>query len=133
MKPLVYTFAIAAIALLAWQFNDPSLTRKWLAHVRLSISEIQPGGPAHPQSGAPAGPNGVHKCKVGTEVVYTDAPCAAAGHEQTIQAGTVTVVKGQRPAISAPSLPASAPNVRTLLVDPAGPSIMDKQIERATR
>ncbi|MEY4763574.1 MAG: hypothetical protein RI907_247 [Pseudomonadota bacterium] len=116
---------ILALALAA----GAALVMAVLALQTMAPGVLPPGwarlGPSSPASG-------MHKCKVGAQVVYTDAPCPSGQTEHGIQAGTVNVVKGQRPSLPAPSAPASLPNARALLGDPQEPSLMDKQIERAT-
>lgn len=74
---------------------------------------------------------GVHKCRVGNTVTYTDDPCPTPQAEQAMTGGSVTIVKGQRPSALQSAKSASAPNVRDLLGARDDPSIRDKQIERA--
>lgn len=86
-----------------------------------------------PQQVSRKATSGIHKCKVGGSVVYTDAPCDKPGSEQALGGGSVTVVKGQRPSTSPASESGSQPNVRDMLVgrpNPNEPSLKDQQMDR---
>lgn len=86
-----------------------------------------------PQQVSRKATSGIHKCKVGGSVIYTDAPCEKPGSEQALGGGSVTVVKGQRPSASPASDTGSQPNVRDLLVgrpNPNEPSLKDQQMDR---
>lgn len=77
--------------------------------------------------------SGIHKCKVGDSVIYTDAPCERPGSEQALGGGSVTVLKGQRLSAPPSSDASSQPNVRDLLVGrhkPSEPSLKDQQMDR---
>lgn len=77
-------------------------------------------------------PAGIHKCKVGNTVTYTDEPCKNRSAERPLDKGSVTVVKSQ--GVDAPAAAESKgrlPNVRDLAGPQGEPSIMDRQIERA--
>jgi len=73
---------------------------------------------------------GLHKCKQGGTVVYSDAPCAAGQQAQAMGGGAVTVVPGRRPKPALPAMPASLPNARDLAGDPNQPSLRDQYIDR---
>ncbi|TAL00120.1 MAG: hypothetical protein EPO09_00135 [Aquabacterium sp.] len=80
----------------------------------------------------PKAPAGIHKCKVGNTVTYTDEPCKSRAAERPLDKGSVTVVKSQ--GVEAPAATESKgrlPNVRDLAGPQGEPSIMDRQIERA--
>lgn len=80
----------------------------------------------------PQAPAGIHKCKVGNTVTYTDEPCKNPAAERPLNKGSVTVVKSQSTeAATPPEDKGRLPNVRDLAGPPGEPSIMDKQIERA--
>ncbi len=86
-----------------------------------------------PQQISSKATSGIHKCKVGASVIYTDAPCEKPGTERALGGGSVTVVKGQRPSASASSEAGSQPNVRDMLVgrpNPNEPSLKDQQMDR---
>lgn len=86
-----------------------------------------------PQQVSRKATSGIHKCKVGASVIYTDAPCEKPGAEQALKGGSVTVVKGQRPSATPSSDTGSQPNVRDLLVgrpNPNEPSLKDQQMDR---
>ncbi len=75
---------------------------------------------------------GIHKCKVGNTVTYTDEPCKSPSAERPLDRGSVTVVKSQ--GVDAPVASESKgrlPNARDLAGPQGEPSIMDRQIERA--
>lgn len=87
----------------------------------------QPTAEAVPQA-----PAGIHKCKVGNTVTYTDEPCKNPAAERPLDKGSVTVVKSESPEAVAPSEhKGRVPNVRDLAGPSGEPSIMDRQIERA--
>lgn len=89
--------------------------------------------PEAPQADAlPQAPSGIHKCKVGNTVTYTDEPCKNRATERPLDRGSVTVVKSQ--GVETPAATGSKgrlPNVRDLAGPQGEPSIMDRQIERA--
>ena len=108
----------------AIKFDNDEPTGAGLAGV------AQDAQPAQPDS---KGPTGIRKCKVGGSVIYTDAPCPKSGAEQAMGGGSVTVVKGQRPAVDVAAKAGSAPNVLRDLAgqrNPNEPSMLDKHIDR---
>ncbi|MBI5925365.1 MAG: hypothetical protein HY836_07165 [Aquabacterium sp.] len=85
-----------------------------------------------PVESLPQAPAGIHKCKVGDKVTYTDEPCKNPAAERPLDKGSVTVVKSESSeAAATPEHKGRLPNVRDLAGPPGEPSIMDKQIERA--
>jgi hypothetical protein len=137
MKSFLAFMALLLVATVAWRHKDSSLVHDLAeqeAQVRpvlqfdngSSVVPADSGGPARP-----AASKGIHKCKKGSVVTYTDAPCEHNRHEQALTGGTVTVVKGQRPATQAPAASASQALLRTLAGNPNAPSIRDQAIERA--
>jgi hypothetical protein len=137
MKARFVFLALALGATVAWRYKDAGLVQSITeqeeqARPTLKFdngSSVVPAD-AQPAVGA-AGRSGIHKCKKGSVVTYTDAPCALAKHEQALAGGTVTVVKGQRPATQAAAAAGSQALLRTWAGNPNEPSLRDKAIERA--
>jgi hypothetical protein len=137
MKAILIVVALALGATLAWRYQDAGLMQS----IAEQEEQIRPtlkfdnGSSAVPPDALPAvgaaARSGIHKCKKGSGVTYTDAPCELAKHEQALAGGTVTVVKGQRPAAPAPAAAGSQALLRTLAGNPNEPSLRDKAIERA--
>jgi hypothetical protein len=142
VRKMVMGAALAVLLALVWKYL---LQGRWDARAPASIKhdvmqakEIVSNAGLQSPIEAPTGealtqaPAGIHKCKVGNKVTYTDAPCQSPAAERPLDKGSVTVVKTQRP--QAPDTPEQAsrlPNVRDLAGKPGEPSLMDKQIERA--
>ncbi len=137
MKALFVFLALVLGATVAWRYKDAGLMhsiteQEEQARPTLKFdngSSVVPTD-AQPAVGA-AARSGIHKCKKGSVVTYTDAPCELSKHEQAMAGGTVTVVKGQRPAAPAPAAAGSQALLRTLAGNPNEPSLRDKAIERA--
>jgi hypothetical protein len=139
MKSFLAFVALLLVASVAWRYIEASQVQG-LAELEeqvrpaLQFDHGALGGP--PDAGGqarPAASKGIHKCKKGSVVTYTDAPCEHNRQEQALAGGTVTVVKGQRPAThaQAPAASASQALLRTLAGNPNAPSLRDQAIERA--
>jgi hypothetical protein len=95
VKLSVGLLILALLAGLGWYYRDnPELRR--LLHLE------QPAAPFNGanQSGAAPGPAaaGLHKCRSGAKLTYTNEACPKGSAEQPITGGAVTVVPGQPPA-----------------------------------
>jgi hypothetical protein len=137
MKAILIIVALALAASLAWRYKDAGLVQSMAEQEEQARPTLQfdNGASVVPTDASPAlgsaSRSGIHKCKKGSVVTYTDAPCELGKHEQAMAGGTVTVVKGQRPAVSAPAAAGSQALLRTLAGNPNEPSLRDKAIERA--
>lgn len=114
--------------------QDVVQARELITHVSgdsgASHAEAKPEAPE--VTSLPQAPAGIHKCKVGNTVTYTDEPCKSPAAERPLDKGSVTVVKSQ--GVEAPAAAESKgrlPNVRDLAGPQGEPSILDRQIERA--
>lgn len=137
MKSMLVLIVLALAAAVAWRYKDAGLLQGMAeqeeqARPALKFDNGSSLEPAEAQPRpASSGRVGIHKCKQGSVVTYTDAPCAHSKHEQAMAGGTVTVVKGQRSAAQAPAASASQALLRTLAGNPNEPSLRDQAIERA--
>ena len=124
MNKLLLGLAITAMAALGWWLLDPDASRH-LGAVREATRAVT--GPHSPP--AAAAPGGVHKCKKGSSVIYTDTACPKGMQDLAVDQGTVTVVPAVRPAPEATMAgPAgSAPALRQL----NGSDLREKQIDHA--
>ncbi len=131
MKAFMVGIALLLTVAVVWRYKDPGLAAGFAEQEEQSRPSLKfDNGSSIEPSPAPVvdpGRKGIHKCKNGSVVTYTDAPCEQGRHEQPMNGGTVTVVKGQR----APSAPTSPPTARSLLGNPAEPSLRDQAMERA--
>jgi hypothetical protein len=95
--------------------------------------------PPPPASGPMPAAIGMRKCLRGTTVSYTDQPCPPGSREAPVNRGVVTVVEATAPAPAPAPAPAAKPSAGPLLpnardaIRPAGPSLNEQAIERATR
>lgn len=143
-KKYLLTVLLAFALVLAWKYqasgalsrlgkaDTPAPTIKFDNDSPPSAGNAQADGEPTQQVSRKA-TSGIHKCKVGGSVIYTDAPCEKPGSEQALGGGSVTVVKGQRPSASPASDTGSQPNVRDMLVgrpNPNEPSLKDQQMDR---
>lgn len=93
---------VGALASAGWYFRDDPDLRRWLNLPRHAAPTLPTGGaPAGSASTAP--PAGLHKCRSGAKIDYTNLPCPPGSVEEPIKGGAVTVLPGQAGA------PASAP------------------------
>jgi len=101
-KVFIGLLIVGALASAGWYFRDDPDLRRFL-NLRQSAPSLPVGGaaPSGPASAAP--PPGLHKCRTGANVEYSNVPCPPGSVEQPIKGGAVTVMPGQAPA------PASAP------------------------
>ncbi len=143
-KKYLLTVLVAFGLVLAWKYQaSGALSRLGKADapapaIKFDNDSAPSAGAALAEGDAPQqvsrkATSGIHKCKVGASVIYTDAPCEKPGAEQALGGGSVTVVKGQRPSTSPASETGSQPNVRDLLVgrpNPNEPSLKDQQMDR---
>ncbi|HEX5355388.1 MAG TPA: hypothetical protein VFW93_04160 [Aquabacterium sp.] len=107
--------------------QEVTQAKEMVSAVSNEAKVAQPAAESLPQA-----PAGIHKCKVGNTVTYTDEPCKHPSAERPLDKGSVTVVKSERPDNAAANeQKGRVPNVRDLAGPPGEPSIMDKQIERA--
>jgi hypothetical protein len=138
IKKLLGVAGLAALAVVGWSWHREGRLAAWMDRSTqppaIRFDRGDPGGSSVGTSDRARGSSAIHKCQVGSSVIYTDAPCERPGSERPLQGGSVTVLKGQRP-----SAPASAqasgtgvPNARDLLLDRGEPTLMQRQIERAT-
>lgn len=144
IKKYLIGVALAFGAVLLWKYQDSGALSRWrepqapAPAIKFDNDPPPSAGDAHDDRDAPQqvsrrAASGIHKCKVGASVIYTDAPCDKPGAEQALGGGSVTVVKGQRPSTPAATGSGSAPNVRDLLVgrpNPNEPSLKDQQMDR---
>jgi hypothetical protein len=124
MNKLLLGLAIIAMAAVGWWLLDPSAARH-LGAVREATRAVTGANTAP----GPAAPGGVHKCKKGGSVIYTDTACPPGMQDLAVNQGTVTVVPAVRPApeaaVAGPA--GSAPALRQL----NGSDLREKQIDRA--
>lgn len=139
---LVWKYLVAArLPNLAPERMVPAAIRQDAVQAKELLTDVAGGeGTAHGESkpevaqaeSLPQAPAGIHKCKVGNTVTYTDEPCKSPTAERPLDRGSVTVVKSQ--GMDAPAASESKgrlPNARDLAGPQGEPSIMDRQIERA--
>jgi uncharacterized iron-regulated membrane protein len=120
---------VVLLLALAWSWEELPQLKQWVQRGQAALPARL--GNNDTLTTLPAAPAGVHKCLRGGQVVYSDAPCPRGQQEQVIRQGSVTVVKLPAPAASEA---ASGPStVRSLLGKPDEATLLDKQIERATR
>ena len=126
-------FVAGRLNALAPEHVLPSAIKQEVAQVKELAASVSREAKVEPLpvESLPQSPAGIHKCKVGNTVTYTDEPCKNPAAERPLDKGSVTVVKSESPEVAAPDHKGRLPNVRDLAGPPGEPSIMDKQIERA--
>ena len=103
-RTLVIGVATVVVGVLgaAWFARDSALIRPVAA--RLGV----PPAEATPDTARTLAAAGVHKCRVGSRVVYSDQACPAGSRELAADGGTVTVMSFPKPSIAQAAAPAFA-------------------------
>ena len=127
-KPFIVVGVVIGLLAGAWFARDAAPLRPVVA--RLGVAPAD----AAPDTAKTLAAAGVHKCRVGARVVYSDQPCPAGSRELAANGGTVTVMSFPKPA----PVPASAASglagalVKGLSRDEID-VLRDKQVEDAAK
>lgn len=121
---------IVALGIAGWGLRETALAQ-WLLRQAASVGSAPAAEPA-PARPAMAPTNkavaGLHKCRVGSAVTYTDRPCPAGSRNESVVEGPVTVLPA--PAVPAP-VPSHLPNVRDLALDGSEQALRERRAEQA--
>jgi hypothetical protein len=137
IRTLAFTALALFVAAIGWRYRNADGVRSVLGPTAATKAKpvVFDNGtvraPPPRASGPAAAAIGMRKCLRGTAISYTDQPCPPGSREAPVNRGAVTVVEGQAPTVKAPS-GTSLPNARDA-IRPAGPSLNEQAIERATR
>lgn len=125
MKTFFVLLLVGGLGATAWVLRDSDFVHRLIRPDAVDSGRAGKNGREPPTDGGSARLNrpesmGVHKCKRGTEIIYTNGACPEGSNQQSITAGTVTVMPVEKE-VSLPSLPKTGeqttktPNVRDLL------------------
>ena len=143
IKIYFWGLIIAVLAAVGWRTLHTDAAQQWLhpqstQPVVINFDNQEPpsaGPPLRPGESAitpmPKAATGMHKCRKGNQVTYTDGDCPAGSKEQAV-GGTVTVVPGQAvtPTSSSGSADKPRANVRDILLDPRDADLRDKRMDQ---
>lgn len=143
IKIYFWGLIIAVLAAIGWRTLHTEAAQQWLhpqttPPLVINFDNQEPpsaGPPLRPGESAitpmPKAASGMHKCRKGNQVTYTDGDCPVGSKEQTV-GGTVTVVPGQATTSSAHTSSTDKPhaNVRDILLDPRDADLRDKRMDQ---
>lgn len=143
IKTYFWGLVIAVLAAIGWRIMHTETAQQWLHPNTTQPVVINFDNQDAPSAGPPLRPgesaitpmpkaaSGLHKCRKGGQVIYTDGECPAGSKEQTV-GGTVTVVAGQKTAqpVNAGSADKPHANVRDILLDPRDADLRDKRMDQ---
>jgi hypothetical protein len=115
---------VVAIGAGAWIARDSAWRHPVAARLGL------PAVDSAPDAGRALAAAGVHKCRVGAQVVYTDQPCPRGSRELAATGGTVSVVPFPQPAAPTASGIASGALIRGMNQEQIE-QLREKMIEQA--
>ena len=97
MKLFFVLLLVAGLSATAWVLRDSDFVRRLIRPDAVDSGRADKNGREPPTDGGSARLNrpesmGVHKCKQGTEVIYINGACPQGSKQQSITAGTVTVM-----------------------------------------
>jgi len=125
---------LAALAGAGWFYRDTPEVRRWIPPALYTLTQAPPSkSGAAPGPAAAAAAAGVHKCRQGGKLVYTNGDCPPGSVEQPVSGGSVTVVPAQQAAESEKKADAAAapPDVRDLLGKAPERNLQKERLEKA--
>ena len=131
---------VAGLGAIAWVFRDSEVVRHLIRPDAADTVRVDKNGHSTPADAGSARINrpesmGVHKCKQGSEIIYTTDACPEGSKQQSITAGAVTVMPVEKEA-SHPDPQKTAgqttktPTVRDLLAPADDASSRQRQSEK---